>query len=92
MDGNISIDPGRVAAAAKEIEEHAITYNREIEQIYSTIDELRQAWQGSSAERFVKDIDKYREEFEMFGTQLNNFSDILKASAGDFQKLEDGEI
>ena len=92
MNGNISIDPVRVNAAAKEIEGHAATYNKEIAQIYSTIDELREVWQGSSAERFVKDIDKYREEFKRFGIQLDGFGDVLKAAAGDFQKLEDGEI
>ena len=92
MAGNIRINPEEVKAAAKQIADHAVSYNREIQQIYSTVDELRKAWQGSAAERFIRDIDSFRREFEDFGTKLNGFSEVLKSTAADYQRLEDGDI
>ncbi len=92
MNDNIQIDPGKVKNAAKKIEDNAVSYNKEIQAIYSTIDELKKAWQGSSAQRFTDDIESFREEFEKFGVQLKNYSDVLNSVAGDYQKLEDGDI
>jgi len=92
MNGNIRINPRMVKSVAEKIGDQAATYNKEIEQIYSTIDELRHAWQGSSAERFINDIEQYREEFKRFGAQLNGFSHAFKSIAGDYQRLEDGDI
>lgn len=87
--GNISIDPDLAIASGTKISEYAATYINEVKKIYDIVNDLKQAWTGSAAQRFTNDIESFKEDYEKFGQLLVNYGDILTSLGKDYKSLEE---
>ena len=86
---NIKAEPGEVISCGNNIISTAQTYNTEVKNIYSIVDDLKTVWTGSSASRYTDNIESFRADYEKFGTLINDLGELVTAIGKDYQSLED---
>lgn len=89
MNGKISIDPERTKSIGDEITTIAGRYNKEINTIYSIVDDLRNVWTGTAAQRFTDNIKKFENDYKKFGVLLQQIGELLSTTGNEYSKLED---
>ena len=89
MSGNINIEPEVAISCGNQITQYSENFKSEVAEIYSIIDDLKKVWTGSSAERFTRDIETFREDYNKFGILLTNFGDVLSSIGRDYKSLEE---
>lgn len=85
----INMDPEQAISYGNQIVQNAATYNTEIKKIYSIVGDLKSTWTGSAAQRFTDNIESFKEDYEKFGTLINDFGELLVAIGKDYKDLED---
>lgn len=88
MNGNININPEEVIVYGKAIQNDAASFQEQVKQIYTIVEDLKTAWTGSSAERYVANIESFRTSYEKFGELINNYGSLLVAVGQDYAELE----
>ena len=81
-------DIGRLIADGENLSVTGKDFSSEIAKIYGYVDELSKIWQGSSSERYIDGITKFKEEFEEFAKLVNQFGDLINSVGKDYQDLE----
>ncbi len=64
-------------------------FSSEITKIYDYVEELAKIWTGTSAERYVNDINSFKEEFEEFAKLINEHGNLINAIGKDYKNLEE---
>ena len=85
----INMDPEQAISYGNQIIQNSVTYNKEIQEIYNIVGDLKTAWTGSAAERFTSNIDSFRADYEKFGQLINDFGELLVAIGKDYKNLEE---
>lgn len=86
---NISInDIGRLINDGSEISATAIEFSKEINNIYSIVDQLKMSWTGESAKRYTDNIESFKQDFIDFATKLNQYGELINTVGRDYDKLE----
>ena len=85
----INMDPQQAINYGKQIIQNSTTYNTEIKNIYSIVDDLKTAWTGSAAERFTSNIESFKGDYEKFGKLIKDFGELLVAVGKDYKNLEE---
>ncbi len=89
MNGKISIDPERTKSIGEQITTLATEYNREINTIYSIVDDLKNVWTGTAAQRFTDNIKNFESDYKKFGVLLQQIGELLSTTGNEYSKLED---
>lgn len=63
--------------------------NKEIKNIYSIVDELKEAWKGQSSSRYTENIEKFRPDLEEFAKALDAHGKLLNQTGQKYKKLEE---
>ena len=84
----INMDPEKAIAYGNQIIQNSSTYKKEIANIYSIVDDLKKTWTGSAAERYTKNIESFKADYEKFGKLINDFGELLRAVGNDYKNLE----
>ncbi len=85
----ISMDPEQAISYGNQIIQNSTSYNNEIKNIYNRVNDLKQTWQGSAAQRFTDNIESFRADYEKFGKLINEFGELLVAIGKDYKNLEE---
>ena len=85
----IKMDPEQAISSGNQIVQSASAYNGEITKLYSIIDDLKNAWTGTAAQRFTDKVESFKADYEKFGELINDFGELLVAIGKDYQSLED---
>lgn len=88
MNGNININPDEVITYGQAIQTDAENFNAQVKAIYNIVDDLKEAWTGSSAERYTANIESFKTSYEKFGELINNYGSLLVAVGNDYAELE----
>lgn len=86
---NISIDPELAISYGNQIVSSAQEFNKEVDNIYSIVNDLKKNWTGSAAQRFTDNIESFKDEYQEFGKLINNFGELLAAIGQDYKSLEE---
>lgn len=86
---NLSIDPELAIEYGNQIIASAQSYNKEIDDVYSIVNDLKKNWTGSAAQRFTDNIDSFKDEYQEFGKLINSFGELLVAIGKDYKDLEE---
>jgi len=81
-------DIGKLIADGENLNTTGSEFSSEIAKIYGYVDELGKIWQGQSSERYIENINKFKEEFEEFAKLVNSFGDLINSVGKDYQELE----
>ena len=84
----ISADPKLIKSYGEQIISKAGEYKKQIEAIYSTVDTLKTNWTGAASQRFVSNIEGFKEEYTKFGTLINEFGQLLVEVGNAYTQLE----
>lgn len=86
---NIEIqDPGRLISDGNEISSKAADFQKEITNIYSIVDDLKNSWTGESASRYTQSIESFKSDLETLARMLGEFGNLINAIGTDYQNLE----
>ena len=87
---NISIeDYGELISDGAKIVETADTFRTEIDSIYKTVGELKEAWSGSSAERYATNIEEFKDDLYKFQELIGGHGQLVNAVGKDYESLEE---
>lgn len=87
--GNINVDPEATILCGKDINTKGLAYNDEVKKIYEIVDDLKVAWTGTAAKRFVDDIESFRKDYERFGQLIIEVGGIFTTVGRQYKDLED---
>ena len=81
-------DIGKLIADGENLNKTGSEFSSEIAKIYGYVDELGKIWQGQSSERYIENINKFKEEFEEFAKLVDKFGELINSVGKDYQELE----
>lgn len=88
---NLNTDPKKLIDCGNEIIDKATSYNKEIQNVYSKINDLKAAWTGERATSFIEAIEKYKGQYENFGKLIKQLGELIVAVGTDYQNFENGK-
>lgn len=88
MGSSILVDPSRLEAAANNMDSQIAEYKREYNQLFSEVDSMGSAWQGSDNLAFVNQINGFREEFDAMSNLMSEYSSFLKAASNTYNQSQ----
>lgn len=88
MNGNININPEEVIRFGKAIQNDSNNFKEQVRTIYAIVDDLKEAWTGSSAQRYTTNIESFKTSYENFGELIENYGRLLEAVGTDYAELE----
>lgn len=81
-------DAVKLIRDGESIIETSTEFEKEIANIYTTIDDLKNSWTGESATRYTQEIEKYKSDFESLAKTLKQHGALAKAAGTDYNELE----
>ena len=88
---NLNTDPGKLIECGNEIIDKANSYNKEIQNVYTKINDLKSAWTGDRASSFIAAIEKYKGQYEDFGKLIKQLGELVVAVGTDYKNFESGQ-
>ncbi len=90
MDRNVSIeDYEQLIKDGDSIVVTSDSFNTEIDKIYATIDELKETWTGSSAQKYTDDIESFRQDLYDFQKLVKGHGALVNSVGKDYKHLEE---
>ena len=86
---NLSVNMETVRQLGKTVGDQAAEYNTEIANIYSVIDDVKSAWQGTDSTTYTSQVEGYRASMEALGKVIEQYGQFLLNTADTYQKLQD---
>ncbi len=80
--------PTKLAEQGNEISQKSEELKKEIDNIYHIVDELKEAWKGQSASRYVDNIEKFRPDLEEFAKALDAHGKVINSIGEQYKDLE----
>lgn len=81
-------DPMKIVNYGQEIITKATEFKQKISNIYDTVEMLKTNWKGAAAQKFVTNIDSFKEDYEKFGQVINDFGQLLTEIGQEYIYLE----
>lgn len=88
MSKSIRVEPAKLEAAAAQIDNQAAEYKKLYEQLYTEVDSMANAWQGSDNIAFTSQIEGFREDFLAMYTLMTQYAEFLKNSAATYRETQ----
>lgn len=81
MARTIMVDPAKLESAAGKMDTQAAEYERVYKQLFSEVDGMAAAWQGSDNIAFTTQIKGFEDDFQKMVSLMKEYSEFLKKSA-----------
>jgi WXG100 family type VII secretion target len=88
MARSIQVDPAKLEAAASRIDQQAGDYERIYKALFSEVDGMGAAWQGTDNMAFVTQIKGFMDDFQKMSTLMRQHSEFLKMSAKTYRETQ----
>ncbi|MEI7024794.1 WXG100 family type VII secretion target [Paenibacillus sp. y28] len=88
MARKIVVDPAKLEAAARNMEEQASAYKRLYEQLFTEVKGMGTAWKGQDNQAFVTQIEGFRDDFESMRALMEQYALFLKQSAQTYRTTQ----
>ena len=84
----LKASPNEIKDAGKVLVEKAENYIGEVKEIYNTVDNLGNSWQGKDNADFVSTVYSYRDNITALGQVIGNYGVFLQETANSLTKLQ----
>lgn len=92
MATTIIVDPAKLEAAASQMDTQAGEYERQYNQLFSEVDGMGAAWQGTDNVAFVNQIKGFMDDFQQMKALMLQYSEFLKNSATSYRNTQEDRI
>ena len=89
MARTITVDPARLESAASKMDSQAADYERIYKQLFSEVDGMAAAWQGTDNVAFTSQIKGFEDDFQKMAALMREYSDFLKKSAAAYRNTQE---
>lgn len=86
---NLSVNMDMVKQMGLNVQEQAAEYGKEVANIYSEIDDLKNNWQGADSEKYAEQVYSYKESIEALGKVIEQYGQFLLNTAQTYSKLQE---
>lgn len=89
MANNISINEieGLIKDGGSMIE-YAATFRKNFNTIYDTVDALMETWKGQSGERYLNNVNSFKQDLDDFIKKLDGFGQLYELVGKAYDELE----
>ena len=84
----LKASPEEIRTAGKGLVDNAESYLGSVKNLYNTVDNLQQKWQGSDNMQFVSTVNGYKENINALGQVIGNYGVFLQETANSLEKLQ----
>ena len=84
----LKANPEEIKTAGKELVSYAERYIESVKQLYSTVDDLKQAWQGKDNQEFAATVYSYKDNIDALGQVIGNYGVFLQETGSSLEKLQ----
>ncbi|WP_210364455.1 WXG100 family type VII secretion target [Bacillus sp. REN3] len=88
MARSIMVEPGKLETTASRIEQQAADYERTYKALYTEVEAMGSAWQGTDNMAYVSQIKGFMDDFHKMTTLMRQYSDFLKMSAKTYRDTQ----
>ena len=84
----LKASPEEIRTAGKSLVVNAESYLGSVKNLYNTVDNLQQKWQGSDNVQFANTVNGYKENINALGQVIGNYGVFLQETANSLEKLQ----
>ena len=88
----IMVDPTKLELVASKIEEQAADYSKLYQQLFTEVEAMGKAWQGTDNIAYTTQIEGFREDLNKIKQVLDEYSSFLRQSAKVYKSTQDEVI
>lgn len=92
MGKSITVDPARLQTAATAMDSQIADYERDYNKLYSEVQAMGAAWQGSDNQAYVSQIDGFQDDFKAMVTLMKDYSEFLKSASRAYSQSQSDTI
>ncbi|PJI09599.1 MULTISPECIES: WXG100 family type VII secretion target [Clostridium] len=89
MGKSILVDPSKLKSASGNMDTEIAQYEKNYNQLYSEVEAMKSAWQGSDNQAYVTQIEGFREAFKAMVSVMKEYSDFLKSSSTYYSQAQE---
>ena len=86
--GQIVVETSQLDSAAGRVEDLANTYNTNYNALFSTVQELQNAWSGVDNTAFTNQIEGFRDDFQRMEKLMRDYAAYLRKSAATYRDTQ----
>ena len=84
----LKASPEEIRTSGKGLVDNAESYLGSVKNLYNTVDNLQQKWQGSDNVQFANTVNGYKENINALGQVIGNYGVFLQETANSLEKLQ----
>ena len=84
----LKASPEEIRTAGKNLVTNAESYITSVKNIYQTVEELGNSWQGEDNLKFANTVNSYKENINALGQVIGNYGVFLQETANSLEKLQ----
>ena len=84
----LKASPEEIRTAGKNLVGNADSYLTSVKNIYQTVEELGNSWQGEDNLKFANTVNSYKENINALGQVIGNYGVFLQETANSLEKLQ----
>lgn len=92
MSMKINVEPQALEQGASRMEEQCSSYDKTYRQLYSCVDAMQSAWQGSDNLAYVNQIKGFQKDFNQMVTLMRQYVEFLRQSAKAYRMTQEDRI
>lgn len=88
----INVEPQALEQTATRMEEQCTSYDKTYHQLYSCVDAMQVAWQGSDNLAYVNQIKGFQKDFNQMVILMRQYVEFLRQSAKAYRMTQEDRI
>lgn len=92
MARTIVVDPAKLSAASTSIIAQAADYEKQYKLLFSDVDGMGAAWQGTDNLAFVNQIKGFMDDFQQMTNLMRQYADFLAHSAKTYTQAQNDTV
>ncbi|WP_010676861.1 MULTISPECIES: WXG100 family type VII secretion target [Bacillaceae] len=88
MARSITVDPAKLDTAATRIDQQSADYERLYKALYTEVEGMGAAWQGTDNLAYVSQIKGFMDDFQKMTNLMRQYSEFLKLSSKTYRETQ----
>ena len=87
--GKIIVETARLDSTAERVDRLADSYEREYGALFTTVQNLQNAWTGEDNVAFTTQIEGFRDDFQRMTRLMRDYAEYLRKAAAAYRDTQD---
>jgi len=92
MAGKIRVTPEQLDAHSYKVEQQRSEYITLHHKIYDEAEKMKSTWRGEANQRYCRQLEGFKSDFQRLEQLLHQYSDYLKKTADEYRKTENNLV